>query len=66
MDDSIESTCRFKGLLDLLNVVKIKKNKILESPFTLPFNIESISNPNTFRSFANDLIKKCLDFIQLK
>ncbi len=66
MDDSIESTCRFKGLLDLLNVVKIQKNKILESPFNLPFNIESIRNPNTFRNFANDLIKKCLDFIQLK
>lgn len=62
MDDSIESTCRFKGLLDLLNVVKIRRNKILETPCQIPLDINMVANPKTYRKYADKLIDKCTNF----
>ncbi|SHF36908.1 Polysaccharide pyruvyl transferase [Bacteroides faecichinchillae] len=62
LDDSDESTCRFKGLLDLLNVVQFKRNRIINSPFNVPLDIQSIANPTRYKKYAEKLIKKCMDF----
>lgn len=61
-DDSIESTCRFKGLLELLNVIEFKKNKITKSPFELPLKTNRISNPTRYQHYANKLIERCKAF----
>lgn len=61
-EDSKESTCRFDGLLELLNVIKFKRNNIIESPFKLPINIRSIQNKESYKAFRNDLIDKCTNF----
>ena len=63
MDDSEESTCRFKGLIDLLNVIQFRRNSVLVSPFPLPLNIDEVRNPKRYQSYAEDLMKKCKDFM---
>lgn len=65
MDDSESSVCRFKGLLDLLNVVEFKKNKIQNSNIELPIKSNSIKNPPTYKEFAHQLISKCTSFFKL-
>lgn len=63
MDDSIESQCRFGGLLSLLNVVQFKKNKILNSDIPLPIKTGLQSNKPDYKKYAELLIKKCKEFI---
>lgn len=61
-DDSEESICRFGGLLDLLNVIKFKKNKIIDNPFQS--NITSIKNKEDWKLYKDILVKTCRDFLQ--
>lgn len=64
MDDSKESTCRFSGLLDLLNVIKFRKDKILETPYEWPINPAKVMNKTNFKEYAIALKRKCLDFVK--
>lgn len=66
MDDTIESTCRFDGLIDLLNVIKFKKNDIVESKFKLPLDPTEVRNSNSYWDKAQKLISKCSAFAKLK
>ena len=61
-DDSIESTCRFNGLLELLNVIEFRKNKIIKSPYKLPLDPDKMNNTTRHLSYANKLIERCKAF----
>lgn len=63
LDDSFESSCRFKGLLDLLNVIQFQKDRIVNSPFTLPLKPDEIKNSDKFKRYADELIEKCIQFM---
>lgn len=60
LDDSVESICRFDGLLDLHNIIKFKRNKIVSSPCSLPLELSKIANKSNYKKFAIELIKKCI------
>ena len=61
-DDSLASTCRFSGLLDLLNVIHFRKNKVTQSIYALPIDVQKIKNAKTYLKFSADLISKCKSF----
>ena len=61
-DDSIEITCRFNGLLELLNVIEFRKNKIIKSPYKLPLDPDKMNNTTRYLSYANKLIERCKAF----
>lgn len=63
MDDSEESSCRFSGLLDLLNVIKFRKDKVLESKYGCPIDPEKVTNKTNFKEYAVTLKRKCQDFV---
>lgn len=63
MDDSEESTCRFAGLLNLLNVIKFRRNKIAYSPMNLPLTISHVKNSSEYKKYAKALKEKCLAFV---
>lgn len=65
---SAESSCRLKGLLDLFNVIHLRRNGNLECGNVLNglkrINKDSkIENPKNWKPLAQDLIKKCEAFI---
>lgn len=62
LEDSEESTCRFDGLLDLLHIVKFKKDKVIESCLSLPLKISNIKNKTLYKQFATELKDKCENF----
>lgn len=57
MDDSEESTCRFAGLLDLLNVISFKKDRLMETKFQLP--LKNVHNKKEYKFYADRLINMC-------
>lgn len=59
MDDSVESTCRFKGLLSLINIIKFKRNKIISSFTDLPIKSINIKNKRIYKDYSEKLIEKC-------
>lgn len=61
-DDSIESTCRFDGLLNLLNIIHFRKNKVTNSIYSLPINIKQVKNSRAYSEYSNTLIMKCKKF----
>ena len=64
MDDSEESICRFKGLIELLNVVQFKKNAIIQSPYGMPIKVDEVKTLKTYRLYADKLIDKCTNFFK--
>lgn len=64
MDDSESSFCRFNGLLDLLNVVKFKKNQVISTAFNMPIDTDLIKNPPKYKKFAQQLISICTSFFK--
>lgn len=64
-EDAPESTCRFKGLTDLLNVVHFRKNRITSSPFPLPLQYnEYPTNSDAYKDKALSLIERCKQFME--
>lgn len=61
-DDGAVSSCRFDGLLDLLNVIRFRKNRITDSPLRLPLDVDSVRNSAEYRKYADSLIEKCTEF----
>lgn len=61
-DDTPESTCRFKGLLNLLNIITFKKNKIIDSCIKTPMSAVKIKNKNDYKRYSLDLIDQCTKF----
>ena len=62
-EDTIQSTCRFKGLEELLNVIIFRKNKIMSS-CKFPLNINLLSNKNTYKKYSSALIERCRKFFE--
>ena len=65
LDDSQESICRFEGLLNLMNIISFRKNKIVESPYALPVCSNIIIPRNEYRYYANKLIDRVRSFINI-
>lgn len=61
-DDSIESTCRFDGLLSLLNVIHFRKNKVTKSIYSLPINVNKVKNKPAYLKYSVVLISMCKEF----
>lgn len=54
----LSSSGRFGGLIELFNVVHVKKSKLVDIPSVLP-----LRNKDTYKQFAIDLEKKCEAFV---
>ena len=56
--------CRFNGLIELFNTIEIEGSKIIcnVAENTKLYLNSDIKNKNTYKKFASDLKKKCLDF----
>ena len=65
LDDSEESICRFEGLLDLMNIISFKKNKIVESRFSLPISLDKVNVRVEYRDFADKLISRVRTFLDM-
>lgn len=63
LDDSQESVCRFEGLLDLMNIISFRKNKIIESPYKLPLVIEDVVVRKDYRAYSHKLMDRVKTFL---
>lgn len=67
MDDNAEeiSKCRFKGLSELFNCIHLDNEKIYtDFPYTSKISVDNIvKNKDSWRPLAENLIKKCQDFV---
>jgi len=61
-DDSFESRCRFKGLIDLFNVVHFKRDCILSKPDALMRGIINLKNKTSYMGYSRKLIEDCEKF----
>lgn len=66
LDDSQESICRFQGLLNLMHVISFKKNKVVNSPFSLPVLSSLVTVKKDYRLYADKLIDKVRSFFEKK
>lgn len=66
LDDSQESICRFQGLLNLMHVISFKKNKVVNSPFSLPMLSSLVTVKKDYRLYADKLIDKVRSFFDKK
>lgn len=65
LDDSEDSICRFEGLLNLMNVISFRKNKVIESPFILPISSKDVAVKNDYRDYADKLINRVREFFAI-
>lgn len=64
-DDSVDSTCRFKGLLEFMSIIEFRGKKIIKSPFKNKININtSFKNRETHKAYINRLVNVCSKFIK--
>lgn len=63
LDDSQESLCRFDGLLNLMNIISFRKNKVIDSPFILPISMEEVKVKKDYRPFSVKLIDRVCSFL---
>lgn len=69
MDENEMSHCRFGGIVDLFNIVKIstKKSKLISSCLGEKLRWNTIFvNKNTYVKYQKDLLKRCLEFVASK
>lgn len=66
LSEDEKSICRFKGIEDLFNVVYVKNNKIYKSFFKEKLTLKlDFKNPTAYLKYANNLINKCKDFMNI-
>lgn len=62
-DDTVFSSCRFEGLIELFNQITIKKGKVLSNFFGKKLRCDStFTNKELHKPYQEELIKRCLTF----
>ena len=63
-DDTVFSSCRFDGLIELFNLITIKKGKVLSNFLGKKLKCNSIfTNKELHKPYQEELIKRCRTFI---
>lgn len=63
-DDTVFSSCRFDGLIELFNLITIKKGKVLSNFLGKKLKCDSIfTNKELHKPYQEELIKRCRTFI---
>ncbi|HQP90223.1 MAG TPA: polysaccharide pyruvyl transferase family protein [Bacteroidales bacterium] len=65
INSNVTSTCRLKGILDLLNVINYNKGKLepIDLDITKIRRGEGIQNKNNYKTLKNGLIARCRSFV---